>query len=131
MSKRRILYYWSLAAGVLGTIVGILHTAFTPNVHAGYSTVAPERALGVAYFFGAMGLYVILTGLLTIYTAFGLRDGEPWAWRVALGTAVTNTVNGIGAVAVGFRHPPALIWLVASGSLCAALLLLRAGEQRP
>jgi hypothetical protein len=114
-------------AGALGTLIGILHTAFTPNVHAGYSTVAPERALGVAYFFGAMGQYVIFTGLLTVYSAFGLRRGEAWAWRVGLGTAAVNTINGIGAVVVGFCHAPALAWLGASASLCVVLLVLRDG----
>jgi hypothetical protein len=84
----------------------------------------------VPYFFGAMGLYVIFAGVLTIYSAFGMLRGEPWAWRVGLGTAVVNTINGIGAVAVGFRHPPALTWLVVSVSLCVVLLVLRGGQQR-
>jgi hypothetical protein len=77
-----------------------------------------------------MGLYVIFTGLLTIDSAFGLLRGEPWAWRVGLEPAVVNTINGIGAVAVGFRHPPALTWLVASASPCVVLLVLRGGQQR-
>ena len=72
-----------------------------------------------------MGVYVTFVELLTVYTAFGLRRGERWAWCIGLATALVNSANAVGAVAVGFRHPPALAWLVVSLSLSVLLLAVR------
>jgi hypothetical protein len=114
MDKRKLLSRLSLVGGSLVMIIGILHGIATPMIYRGAAKVLPDKALGLAYFFGVMGLYVIFAGWLMIYSSRGLARGERWAWTLALANGVCNTVAGVGAAAVGFRHSLVWIWLAAA-----------------
>ena len=59
MRARRWLSRLSFTGGLLVVLIGIAHGAVTPMVYRGFATVMPERALGGAYLFAVMGLYVV------------------------------------------------------------------------
>ncbi len=125
MSKRLLLSRLSLAGGILVALIGVLHTAATPMVYRGLSKLLGDKALGVAYFFAVMGVYVVFSGWLMIHSARGLSRGERWAWTTTLTNGALNGLLGIGAVAVGFRNPLVWAWLVIALSLAILAGTLR------
>ncbi len=108
--KQKVLSLLSLIGGILVIIVGVAHTAFTPVVYRGALSVLHEKTLGMAYFFAVMGIYVIFSGWLMVYSSRGLRRLDRWAWTVSLFNALCNVVCGVGALIVGFRHGFVLTW---------------------
>ena len=113
----------SLVGGILVVIVGIVHTIATPMVHQGLSGAIGDKALGLAYFFAAMGVYVVLAGWLMIFCSRGLARGERWAWLISVVNGGANAVGGVGAVAVGFTNPFVWTWLLASAVIAVGVLL--------
>ncbi len=117
MNRYRLLSWWSVIGGVLVAIIGVLHTTATPMVYKVALTKIPDKAAGITYFFGVMGLYVIFSGWLMVYSARGLGRSERWAWMIALTNAACNVLAGAGAVIAGFRHSLVLIWIFVSLSI--------------
>ncbi len=120
--KQKVLSLVSLIGGILVIIVGVAHTAFTPFVYRGAVPDLHDKALGMAYFFGVMGLYVILSGWLMVYASRGLRRLDRWAWTVSLLNGLCNVACGVGALIVGFRHGFVLTWFFSA--LAVAVLCL-------
>ena len=81
-------------------------------------------AVGSAYFFGVMGIYVAFCGGLRIQAAKRLARGERWAWATTLANCACNFAIGVGAVAVGFRNPLIAVWLLACLLPAASAIVL-------
>ena len=128
--KQKVLSLLSLIGGILVIIVGVAHTAFTPVVYRGAVPDLHDKALGMAYFFAVMGLYVILSGWLMVYASRGLRRLDRWAWTVSLFNGLCNVVCGVGALIVGFRHGFVLTWFF-SALVVAVLCLVFYRTYRP
>ncbi len=120
--KQKLLSLFSLIGGILVVLIGIAHTAFTPAIYRGAVSVLHDKALGMAYFFGVMGLYVMFSGWLMIYSSRGLRRLDRWAWSVSLFNGLCNVVCGVGAMIVGFRHSLVLIWFFSALSVVVLCL---------
>jgi hypothetical protein len=125
MHKRVWLSRLSLVGGVLVLLIGVLHAAATPMIYRGVHAVIPDKALGVSYFFGVMGLYVAFAGSLMLACSRALARGESWAWALSLGNGVCNVLAGVGAMAVGFRHSLVLVWLLVAMSISVLALATR------
>ncbi len=121
--KQKVLSLFSLIGGILVVLIGIAHTAATPVIYRGAISVLHDKALGMAYFFGVMGLYVILSGWLMVYSSRGLRRLDRWAWSVSLFNGLCNVVCGVGAMIVGFRHSLVWIWFVSALSVVILCLV--------
>jgi hypothetical protein len=94
-------------------------------VHVQMAKDLPEKASGLAYFFGIMGVYVVFSGWLLAYASRGLGRREAWARTLVWTTSALNTLAGTGAILVGFRNPLVLTWTFISASTCLLSLASR------
>jgi hypothetical protein len=125
MRAKKWLSRLSFIGGLLVVLVGVVHSAVTPMVYRGLSAAIPGKALGAAFFFAVMGLYVMFAGWLMVYSARGLAQGERWAWMLALSNGACNAIAGVGAVAVGFRNPFVWVWFLVALSIALFASALR------
>ncbi len=123
--KQKVLSLFSLVGGILVIIIGIAHTAFTPTVYRSSISILQDKALAVAYFFAVMGIYVILSGWLMVYSSRGLRRLDRWAWTISLSNGLCNVVCGLGALIVGIRHSLVLTWFFSALSVAVLCLVFQ------
>ena len=124
MNGKTWRFYWSLIAGILITLIGIAHETAAPMIYKRFGEMLPpDKVMQLAYFFLVMGLFVIFSGLLTVYASFGLRRTEQWARTIIVWTGVFNVAAGIGGLRVGFKNPLIYFWiLVALSNTILALI---------
>jgi hypothetical protein len=122
--NKNLLSRLSLVGGILVVLIAVVHTSVTPMVYRNLGPLG-DKALGMAYMFGVMGIYVGFCGWLMIYSSRGLARGERWARTLALVNGALNGVLGVGAVAVGFRNPFVWAWLVIAAALAALAAVSR------
>lgn len=125
MDKVKFISRWIFVAGVVITIIGIIHSSFAP---IGYQQMIKDetlkdKALGFVYFFAFCGFAIIFAGLLTIYSSLGLKKSEKWAWLVATSSTLFVAIGMIGAVTFAkFGNP--MIYVASISSISSVLLLL-------
>jgi small-conductance mechanosensitive channel len=125
MDKIKFISRWIFVAGIIITIIGVIHTSFAP---VGYQQMMKDETLkdkarGFAYFFAFCGYAVIFAGLLTIYSSLGLKKSEKWAWLIAISSTLFVAIGMIGAVMFAkFGNP--MIYVAFISSISSVLLLL-------
>ncbi len=125
MNKIKFISRWIFAVGIIITIIGIIHSSFTP---IGYQQMMKnetlkDKAPGFAYFFAFCGFAIIFAGLLTIYSSLGLKKSEKWAWLIAISSTLFVAIGMIGAITFAkFGNP--MIYVASISSISSVLLLL-------
>jgi hypothetical protein len=121
MNKQKVQSRLSLIGGILIVLVGVAHTLGIPSVYRNFQAIFVDphdggslTVLAATYLFAVLGLYILFSGWLLIYTSGGLARSERWAWTVASTTAICNLVAGTGVLVVGVRSPFVVTWVVTS-----------------
>lgn len=126
MDNRKRGSRWVLVTGVLITVLGLIHVAFTPSIFQTLSSQLDVYSTWVqVYMFAATGAAVIFAGLLIVYASRGLKTSEGWARSLALWSGLFSLLLGGGAVAAIPGSPFALMLLLVSSAEIIPLWLYR------
>lgn len=113
MDKRQRGSQWVFVAGMFIAALGLIHLAATPVIFPSIALQLFQADQFVfLYMYLSTGTAVVFVGLLTIYSARGLRRAEPWAWTLALATGGFMLLLGVGAVLSMANNPFAYLTLV-------------------
>jgi uncharacterized membrane protein HdeD (DUF308 family) len=125
MKKRRFVSRWILAMGIIIAIIGIIHTSFAPAMYQQMlkDDTLKDKAAGFVYFFALGGFAFLFAGILTIFSSFGLKKSEKWAWLIAISAGLFVALGGISAVTFAeFGNP--MIYVMSISAISNVFLLL-------
>ena len=125
MDRGKFGSHWILVTGIIITLIGIVHTSSAPMM---YQQMMKDEAIkdkvpGLVYFFAFDGVAVIFAGLLTVFSCFGLKKTEKWAWTIAISSGLFVALGSLGAVAFAeFTNP--MIYAMGISAVSNVFLLL-------
>jgi hypothetical protein len=125
MNKIKFISRWIFVAGIIITIIGIIHSSFAPIMYQQMmkDETLKDKVPGFIYFFAFSGFAILFAGLLTIYSSLGLKKSEKWAWLIAISSSLFVALGGIGAVTFAkFGNP--MIYAMSISAISNVLLLL-------
>jgi hypothetical protein len=125
MDRGKFVSRWILVTGIIIVLIGIAHSSFAPMMYQQMvkNEAIKDKAPGFVYFFAFDGFAVVFAGLLTVFSSFGLKKSEKWAWIIALSSGLFIALGGIGAVAFAeFTNP--MIYAMGISAVSNVFLLL-------
>lgn len=128
MEKIKFLSLWILISGIIISIIGIAHNSFAPVMYHKMLTVESVKDLtpGFIYFFVLGGSAFLFAGLLSIFSSFGLKKTEKWAWVIAISSGIFVAIGSIAAIAFAkFGNPMIYIQGICAISNIVLLLIFK------
>jgi hypothetical protein len=116
---------WVWASGLGSIITGLAYLTTTPLFYPMFDPLERQpRQIFLASFLSA-GLSVLAAGFLLLFLIRYLREGQRWAWIIAMGTTLYTTSHGIIAIATSSSNVICYLSLIAGLIGLIPLLLSR------
>ena len=125
MDMGKFVSRWILVTGIIIVLIGVVHSSFAPMMYQQMmkDEAIKDKAMGFVYFFAFDGFAIVFAGLLTVFSSFGLKKSEKWAWLIAISSTLFVAIGMIGAVTFAkFGNP--MIYVASVSSISSVLLLL-------